>query len=50
MVDTQVPVIIEHLLDAVEVEVVADVLLVDFAEELVVLQVAEPAYPAHRLL
>lgn len=41
---------IEHLLDAVKIEVVADVLLVDFAEKLVVLEVAEPAYPSDALL
>lgn len=36
---------VEHLLEAVEVEAVADVLLVDLAEELVILEVAEPADP-----
>lgn len=41
---------IEHLLDAIEIEIIADVLLVDFAEELVVFEVAEPADPAHALL
>lgn len=34
------------LLDAVEIEVVADELFVDFAEELVVLVVAKPLDPA----
>lgn len=38
----------ELLLDAVQVEVVADELLVDLAEELVVLVVAEPLDPAAR--
>lgn len=37
---------IELLFDAVQVEVVPDELLVDFTEELVVLQVAEPLDPA----
>jgi hypothetical protein len=37
---------VELLLNAVEVEVVPDKLLVDLAEELVVLQVAEPLDPA----
>ena len=41
---------VEHLFDSVEVEVVADVLFVDFAEKLVVLEVAEPTDPAHGLL
>ncbi len=41
---------IEHLLEAVEVEAVADVLLIYFAEALVVLQVAEPADPPVALL
>jgi hypothetical protein len=37
--------VIELLLDAVEVEVVPDELIVDLAEELVVFQVAEPLDP-----
>ena len=41
---------VEHLFEAVEVEAVADVLLVHAAEELVVLQVAEPVYPPVALL
>jgi hypothetical protein len=43
-------IVVEHLLKPVEVETVADVLLVDLAEELVVLQTAEPAYPTVALL
>lgn len=43
-------VVVEHLLESVEVEGVADVLLVDLAEELVVFEVAEPADPAVALL
>lgn len=46
----RVLVMIEHLLDAIEIEIIADVLLVDFAEELVVFEVAEPADPADALL
>ena len=38
-------IVIELLLDAVEVEVVPDELIVDLAEELVVFQVAEPLDP-----
>ncbi len=41
---------IEHLLDSVKIEIVADVLFVNFAEKVVVLQVAEPVYPADALL
>lgn len=41
---------VEHLLDPVEVEVIADVLLINFAEELVVLEAAEPVDPAFALL
>jgi hypothetical protein len=41
---------IEHLLDAIQVKIVTYVLFVDFTEELVVLQVAEPTDPAHALL
>ena len=41
---------IEQLFDAIEVEVVADVLFVDFTEELVILEVAEPTDPADALL
>ena len=41
---------VEELLEAVQVEAVADVFLVHAAEELVVLQVAEPADPAVALL
>jgi len=43
-------VVIEHLLETIEVEGVADVLLVHLAEELVVLETAEPAYPTVALL
>jgi hypothetical protein len=41
---------IEHLLEAVEVEAIPDVLLVDLAEELVILEAAEPVDPAIALL
>jgi hypothetical protein len=41
---------IEHLLESVEVEAIANVVLVHLAEELVVLQVAEPADPPVALL
>ncbi len=41
---------VEHLLEPVEVEAVADVLLVDLTEELVVLETAEPTDPAVALL
>ena len=37
---------IEHLFDSIKVEVIADVFLIDLAEELVVLQIAEPVYPS----
>lgn len=46
----RVLVVVEHLFESVEVEGVADVLFVDLAEELVVLQTAEPAYPTVALL
>ena len=36
----------EHLFEAIEVEAVPDVVLVDSAEEGVVFEVAEPADPA----
>lgn len=36
---------VEHLFQAVQVETVADVLLIHLAKELVVLQVAEPTDP-----
>ena len=39
-------IVIEHLFESVEVEAVSDVLLVHFAEELVVFKVAEPADPS----
>ena len=39
-------IVIEHLFESVEVEAVSDVLLVHFAEELVVFEVAEPADPS----
>ena len=35
----------ELLLDAIEIEVVADKLLIDFAEELMIFVVAEPLDP-----
>ena len=43
-------VVIEHLLESVEVEVVGDVLFVDLAEELVVFNSTEPVDPALTLL
>ena len=43
-------IMIEHLLEAVKIEAVADILLVDFAEELVVFQTAEPTDPSIALL
>lgn len=43
-------IVVEHHLQPVEVEAVPDVLLVHLAEELVVLQVAEPTYPPVALL
>ena len=43
-------IVVEHLLESVEVEAIPDVLLVNFAEELVILEVAEPADPAVALL
>jgi hypothetical protein len=42
--------VVEHLLEAVKIEAVADILLVDFAEELVVFQTAEPTDPSIALL
>lgn len=45
-VTTGLLIVIEFLLDAVEVEVVADEFVVDLAEELVVFEVAEPLDPA----
>ena len=39
-------IVIEHLFESVEVEAISDVLLVHFAEELVVFEVAEPADPS----
>jgi hypothetical protein len=41
---------VEHLFDTVKVEVVTNVLLIDFAEELMVLKIAEPVDPASTLL
>ena len=43
-------VVIELILESIEVEAVPDVLLIDFAEKLVVFQVAEPTYPPVTLL
>jgi hypothetical protein len=36
----------EQFLESVEVEAVFDVIDIDFAEEVVVFQIAEPGYPA----
>jgi hypothetical protein len=41
---------IEHLLQPVQVETISNILLVYLAEELVVLQVAEPTDPPIALL
>jgi hypothetical protein len=41
---------VEHLLDSVEVEIITNILFIDFAEELVVFEIAEPADPAYTLL
>ena len=43
-------VVVEHLLESVEVEAVADVFLVHLTEELMVLETAEPTYPPVALL
>lgn len=43
-------IMVEHLFESVEVEAIANVLFVDPAEELVVLEVAEPVDPAIALL
>jgi hypothetical protein len=36
----------EHLLQAIKIEAIANVLFVNFAKVLMILQTAEPAYPA----
>jgi hypothetical protein len=41
---------VKTLLDTVEIKVVADVLFIDFAEKLMILQVTEPVDPSHALL
>lgn len=41
-------VVIEFLLDAIQVEVIADEIVIDFAKELVVFKCAEPADPTIR--
>lgn len=41
---------IKHLFDAVEVKIVGDVVLVDLAEELMILQIAKPTNPALAVL
>jgi hypothetical protein len=41
---------IEHLLEPVQIETISNILLVHLAEELVVLQVAEPTDPSIALL
>lgn len=41
---------IEELFNSVEVEVVTDVLFINFAEELVVFEITKPADPADALL
>jgi hypothetical protein len=43
-------VMIEHLLEPVQVETISNILLVHLAEELVVLQIAEPTDPSIALL
>ncbi len=43
-------VVIEHLLQAVEVKAISDVLLVYLAEELMVFEIAKPTYPTVTLL
>lgn len=46
----RVLVVIEQLLKSIEVKAVTDVLLVDFAEKLMVFKIAEPTYPSVTLL
>jgi len=43
-------IVVEHLLEAVEVEAVANVLFVYSAKKLMVLKIAKPRYPAVALL
>ena len=45
-VGEMVLIVVKHLLESVEIETISDVLLIDFAEELMVFEVAEPADPA----
>lgn len=42
-----VRVLVDPLLEAIEVELVLDVVLIDFAEEEVILESTEPLDPAH---
>ena len=49
-IDPILLIVIEHLLEPVQIEAVPDVLLIDLAEELMVLEVAEPADPPVALL
>jgi xanthosine utilization system XapX-like protein len=37
---------IEHLLESAQIEAIANVFLVDFAEELMILEVTKPADPS----
>jgi hypothetical protein len=39
-------VVVEEFPEAVEIEAVFDIIHIDFAEEVMVLQITEPGYPA----
>jgi hypothetical protein len=41
---------IEHLLDSVEIEVIADIFFVYFTEKLMIFQIAKPVDPANTFL
>ena len=43
-------IVIEHLFQSIEVEAISDVLFIYLAKELMILEVAEPAYPSITLL
>lgn len=42
----EILIVVEHVFETIEVETISDVLLIDFAEKLVIFEIAKPADPA----
>jgi hypothetical protein len=42
--------VIEHWLEAIQIETISNIVIIDFAEELMILETDEPVYPSLALI